>query len=187
MICDQRHYELHFMYPWRLIAILEQADIPFQGLFYPERLRCPLEKRIVRAIEDWPADFPTRKECRSSSWSLTIPEGKPLYQPHPKSRQKQEQWKKDIKGTIVEFRAYRADISWSRFWVVCRKISRLRLFLRNFKPLADFLILEESMWPRHGNASGWIGRIFSKAKPPKPPALNSPPTAMANNPISLLR
>jgi hypothetical protein len=141
------------MYPWRLIAMLEQADISFQDLFYPQRLRCPLEKRIVRAIEEnWPAYFPTRKECRGSNWSLTIPEDEPLYQPHPKSRQKLAQWKKDIKGTIVEIRAYRADISWRRFWVICRKIPGLRPFLKNFKPLADFLILEESMWLRHGGA-----------------------------------
>jgi len=141
------------MYPWRLIAMLEQADISFQDLFYPQRLRCPLEKRIVRAIEEnWPAYFPTRKECRGSNWSLTIPEDEPLYQPHPKSRQKLAQWKKEIKGTIVEIRAYRADISWRRFWVICRKIPELRPFLKNFKPLADFLIFEESMWLRHGDA-----------------------------------
>jgi hypothetical protein len=36
--------------------------------------------------------------------------------------------------------------------VICRKIPGLRPFLKNFKPLADFLILEESMWLRHGGA-----------------------------------
>jgi hypothetical protein len=57
------------MHPRRLIAMLEQADNSFQDLFYPQRLRCPLEKRIVRDIEEnWPAYFPTRKECRGSSW-----------------------------------------------------------------------------------------------------------------------
>lgn len=133
--------------------MLEQTDISFQDLFYPRRLRCPLEKRVVRAIEEnWPVYFPTRKECRGSSWSLTIPEDKPLYQPHPKSRQKLEQWKMEIKGTAVEIRAYRADLSWRRFGVVCQKIPRLRPFLNSFKPLADFLILEESMWLRYDGA-----------------------------------
>jgi len=47
---------------------LEQADISFQDLFYPQRLRCPLEKRIAKAIEEnWPACFPARKECRGSN------------------------------------------------------------------------------------------------------------------------
>lgn len=110
------------MYPWRLIAILEEADPSFQELFYPKALRCPLEKRIVRAIEEhWPVYFPTRKECRGSRWSLTIPENEPLYKPHTKSGQKLDQWKREIRGTIVEIRACGADISWRRFTTICEE------------------------------------------------------------------
>lgn len=139
------------MHPLRLIAILEAADPSFQDLFYPKTLRCALDKRIVRAMEEhWPAYFPTRKECRGSIWSLSIPENKPLYKPYPKSLLKLEQWKKNIKGTIAEIRANRADTSWRRFAVICRRIPRLRPFENDFKPLEDFLIGEESMWPRYG-------------------------------------
>lgn len=142
------------MYPLRLMAMLEKADPSFQDLFYPKALRCPLEKRIVRAIEEnWPVYFPTHKKCRGSSWSLTIPENKPLYKPHPKSEQKLSQWKKDITGTIAEMRAYRADISWRRFVVICRKIPSLRPLLGDFKPLANFLIHEESVWPSYGGVA----------------------------------
>jgi hypothetical protein len=138
------------MYPWRLIAILEDADPSFQDVFYPKSLRCRLDKRIVRAMEEhWPAYFPTRKECRGPSWSLAIHENEPLYKPQPKSRLELEQWKKDIKGTIAEIRAYGADISWNRFAAICRKIPGLRPLLMDFKPLADWLTREESMWPRH--------------------------------------
>lgn len=139
------------MYPFRLIAMLEKADPSFQDVCYPKALRCPLEKRIVRAIEErWPAYFPTRKECRGPSWSLTIAENEPLYKPQAKSRQKLEQWKKNIEGTIVEIRACGADTSWRRFVAICQNIPRLRPLLRGFKPLADFLIDEESMWPSYG-------------------------------------
>jgi hypothetical protein len=142
------------MYPWRLIAMLEKADPSFQDLFYPQRLRCRLDKRIVRAIEEnWPAYFPSHKKCRGSSWSLTIPENKPLYKPHPKSKEKVEQWKIDITGSVAEMRAYRADISWRRFALICRNIPRLRPLLKDFKPLADFLISEESMWSDYGGVA----------------------------------
>lgn len=153
--------ELCAMYPQRLIAILEAADPSFRDLFYPKALRCPLGKRIVRAIEErWPVYFPTRKECRGSSWSLTIPEGEPLYKPYTKSGQKLAQWKKDVKGTIVEIRIHGADISWRRFVVSCRKIPKLKPLLRDFKPLADFLINEESIWPNHGNAPIGAAELF---------------------------
>lgn len=136
------------MYPLRLIAILEQSDPSFQDLFYPGRFRYLLDKRIVRAIDEhWPAYFPTRKECRGASWSLTIPENEPLYEPNPKSRQKLADWKKSIKGTIAEIRAYQADISWKRFLEICQGVPRLRPLLDDFKPLSDFLIYEESLWP----------------------------------------
>jgi len=139
------------MSPWRLIAILEKCDPSFQELFYPAGLRCPLEKRIVRAIEeDWPVYFPTRKECRGGSWSLSIPESEPLYKPHPKTVEKLKQWKKGIEGTIAEGRAYGADISWSRFLLICRRSHTVRVYLRDLQPFADFLIREESMWPRYG-------------------------------------
>ena len=142
------------MFPFRLMVILEKADPSFQDLFYPKALRCPLEKRVVRAIEeDWPAYFPTRRECRGSSWSLTIPENEPLYKPHPKSKQKLAQWKRDINGTIAEVRAYGANISWRRFAVICRTIPGLRPLLRDFKPLVDFLIDEESLWPSYGGVA----------------------------------
>jgi hypothetical protein len=138
------------MYPWRLIAMLEQADPSFQDLFYPGKFRCSLDNRIVRAIEErWSVYFPTRKECRGASWSLTIPENEPLYQPHPKSLQKLADWKKSIKGTIAEIRAHKADISWKRFAEICQNIPRLRLLLKDFKPLSDFLIFEESLWPSY--------------------------------------
>lgn len=162
------------MNPRRLIAILERADPSFQELFYPKALRCPLDGRIVRAMEEhWPAYFPTHKQCRGSSWSLTIPENKALYKPHPNSRQKLEQWKRDIQGTIVEMRAHKADISWKRFVVICRKIPRLRPLLKEFKPLADFLIDEESMWPRYGGIlvgqegylQGQMRALFSAGSP----------------------
>ena len=142
------------MYPLRLMAMLEKADPSFQDVFYPKALRCPLEKRVVRAIEEhWPAYFPTRKECRGSSWSLSIPENEPLYKPHPKSQQKLAQWKRDITGTIAEIRAHGADNSWGRFVVICRKIPGLRPLLRDLKPLEDFLIVEESLWPRYGGVT----------------------------------
>ncbi len=138
------------MYPFRLIAMLEKADPSFQDVFYPKALRCPLEKRIVRAIEEqWPAYFPTRNECRGPSWSLTIAENEPLYKPQAKSRQKLQQWKKDIEGTIVEMRARGADTSWRRFVAICQKIPSLRPLLSRFRPLADFLIDEESIWLRY--------------------------------------
>ena len=142
---------MRVMYPWHLIAILEQADPSFQDLFYPRNLRCSLDKRIVRAIEEhWPAYFPARKECRGSSWMLTITEREPLYQPRPKSLQNLAEWKKSVKGTIAEIRAYRADISWRRFLEICQKIPRLGPLLNDFKPLSDFLISEESLWPMYG-------------------------------------
>ncbi|HEV2328821.1 MAG TPA: hypothetical protein VGY56_08560 [Verrucomicrobiae bacterium] len=141
------------MYPRRLIAILEQADSSFQDLFYPIQFRCPLDARIVRAIDEhWPAYFPTRKECRGRNWSLTIPENKPLYRPNPKSVQKLTDWKKSTKSTIAEMRVYQADITWKRFVEICRNSPRLSLWLNDFKPLADFLISEESLWPRNGGA-----------------------------------
>lgn len=151
------------MYPLRLMAMLEKADPSFQDLFYPKALRCPLEKRIVRAIEEnWPVYFPTRKECRGSNWSLTIPANKPLYKPHPKSKQILAQWKRDITGTIAETSAYQADISWKRFVVICRKIPRLQPLVRFFKPLADFLINEESLWPGYGSVAVGQEDFFQK-------------------------
>lgn len=151
------------MYPLRLMAMLEKADPSFQDLFYPKALRCPLEKRVVRAIEEnWPAYFPTRKECRGSSWSLTIPENEPLYKPHPKSQQKLAQWKREITGTIAEVRAYGADNSWRRFAVICRKIPGLRPLLRDFKPLADFLIGEESLWPNRSGVAVGLEDFFQR-------------------------
>ncbi len=142
------------MNAWRLIAILEDSDPSFQDLFYPGKLRCSLDNRIVRAIEEhWPAYFPTRQECRGSSWSLTIPENEPLYQPDPKSRQTLANWKKSNKDTIAEIRAYQADISWKRFMEICQKTPRVHPLLSDFKPLSDFLIYEESLWPRHGGVA----------------------------------
>ncbi len=139
------------MHPLGLLLALEQSDPSFRDLFYPKALRCPLDDRIVAAIEQhWPAYFPTRKECRGSSWTLTIPEDEPLYQPQPKSKQKLEQWKKRIAGTIAEIRAYNADISWKRFIALCRSIRRLWPLLKEFEPLTNFLIREESMWPTYG-------------------------------------
>jgi hypothetical protein len=137
------------------MAILEKCDPTFRELFYPKELRCPLEeKRIVRAIEEgWPAYFPTQKECRGTNWTWTNVGNKPLYKPHPKSLQKLEHWKKEIAGTIVEGRAYGADVSWKRFFILCRKSPVLRPFVSDFMPLADFLIQEESMWPRYGGVA----------------------------------
>lgn len=136
------------MNPWRLIAILEKSDPSFQDLFYPKGLRCRMDDRIVLAIEQhWPAYFPTKKECRGPNWTLSIPESKPLYKPRAGSIQELHAWKKRIAGTIAEGRAYGADISWKRFFAICQKSERLRPFLKNFKPLADFLVQEESMWP----------------------------------------
>ncbi|HEU6448907.1 MAG TPA: hypothetical protein VFV23_10770 [Verrucomicrobiae bacterium] len=161
------------MYPLRLIAMLEQVDPSFRDLFYPQKLRCPLEKRIVRAIEEhWPVFFPTQKDYRGSNWSGTLPENKPLYRPHPESERKLAQWKKNIEGTIAEFRAYRADVSWTRFITICAAIPRLRYLLNDFKPLADFLINEESFWPNHGRAvreddyfKGQMQAVFSPNSP----------------------
>jgi len=157
------------MHPWLLIAILEKTDPSFRELFYPKRYRCPLENRIVRAIDEhWPVYFPTRKECRGLNWSLTIPENEPLYKPHAKSRQKLEQWKNDIKGTVVEIRTYGADISWRRFLIICRRIPRLQFLLRDFEPLADFLIDEESMWPSYNSVNifnGQMRALFSVGSP----------------------
>jgi|GEM_PF-2089673 len=141
------------MYPLRLIAILEHADPTFQDLFFPRQFRCPLDPRIVRAIDEhWPAYFPTRKECRGASWSLTIPENKPLYRPNPKSVKKLADWKKSVKGTIAEIRTSQADITWKRFAEICRNSHKLNPWLNDFKPLADFLIFEESLWPRYHGA-----------------------------------
>jgi hypothetical protein len=138
-----------FMNPWRLIGILENSDPSFQEIFYPTWLRCPLERRIVRAIEEhWPVYFPTRKECRGSSWSLSLPETEPPYKPRSGSLQELNAWKERISGTLAEGRAYRADVSWKRFYEICYKSPRLRPLLRDFKPVANFLMGEESMWPR---------------------------------------
>ncbi|MDB6027445.1 MAG: hypothetical protein JWM68_3668 [Verrucomicrobiales bacterium] len=131
--------------------MIEKLDPTFQDLFYPQELRCPLENRIVRAIEEhWPVYYPTRKECRGPTWSVTIHEDELLYKPHPQSKRKLDQWKKRITGTIAEGRAYRADLSWRRFVSICETIPRLKPFLNDFKPLADFLMREESMWPTYG-------------------------------------
>jgi hypothetical protein len=139
------------MYPLRLIAILEEADPTFQNLFFLRHLHRPLDKRIVQAIDEhWPVYFPTRKECRGASWTLGIPENKPLYRPNPKSVQKLADWKKSINGTIAEMRAYHADVSWKRFAQICRNSPRLNTWLNDFKPLTNFLIYEESLWLRHG-------------------------------------
>ena len=149
------------MYPWRLIAILEKSDPSFRDLLYPKALRCRLEKRIVRAIEEhWPVYFPTRKTCRGSNWSLSIPEGEALYKPRPDSLQELERWKKSIAGTIVEMRAHGADISWKRFVVICQNTPGLRPFLSDFKPLADFFIYEESLWPRSGGMAVGMDEFF---------------------------
>ena len=149
------------MYPWRLIAILEKSDPSFRDLLYPKALRCRLEKRIVRAIEEhWPVYFPTRKTCRGSNWSLSIPEGEALYKPRPDSLQELERWKKSIAGTIVEMRAHGADISWKRFVVICQNTPGLRPFLSDFKPLANFLIYEESLWPRSGGVAVGMDEFF---------------------------
>ena len=139
------------MYPLRLMIILEQVDPTFRDLFYPRQMRCQLERRIIQAIDEhWPAYFPTRKECRGVSWSLTIPEDKPLYQPNPKSLKKLADWKQSVKGTIAETRAYHADNTWKRFSEICQNSPRLRIWLNDFKQLADFLIFEESLWPEYG-------------------------------------
>ena len=149
------------MNPWRLMAMLEKCDPTFQELFYPIAVRCPLEKRIVRAIEEhWPAYFPTRKECRGSNWSLTIPETEPLYRPRSSSLRELNAWKEKIRGTIAEGRAYGADISWKRFFEICQKSPRLRPFLKDFKPLVNFLIGEESMWPRSGGVAVGMEQYF---------------------------
>jgi hypothetical protein len=162
------------MNPWRLMAMLEKCDPTFQELFYPRAVRCPLEKRIVRAIEEhWPAYFPTRKECRGSNWSLTIPETEPLYRPRSSSLRGLNAWKKKIRGTIAEGRAHGADISWKRFFEICRKSPRLRPFLKDFKPLTNFLIGEESMWPRSSGVTvgmeqyfqGQIQSLFAQGSP----------------------
>jgi hypothetical protein len=120
-----------------------------------------LEKRIVRAIEEhWPVYFPTRKTCRGSNWSLSIPESEALYKPRPDSLQELERWKKSIAGTIVEMRAHDADISWKRFVVICQNTPGLRPFLSDFKPLADFLIYQESLWPRSGGMAVGMDEFF---------------------------
>ena len=80
------------------------------------------------------------------------PRNKPLYRPNPKSVQKLADWKKSIKGTIAEMRAHQANFTWKRFVEICRKSTRLNFWLNDFKPLADFLIYEESMWPRYVGA-----------------------------------
>jgi hypothetical protein len=141
------------MSPWQLIFVLEKSSPSFKEMLYPRQLRCPLEGRVVQAIEEhWPAYFPTRKECRGSNWTLGIPENEPLYKPRVGSIQALDAWKKKIKGTIAVGRAYRADTSWKRFVEISKNSSRLRPFLEDFEPLADFLIWEESMWPRHGGS-----------------------------------
>jgi hypothetical protein len=171
---------LRAMYPWRLIAILEKSDPSFRDLLYPKALRCQLEKRIVRAIEEqWPAYFPTRKECRGSNWSLSIPESEALYKPRPDSLQELERWKKSIAGTIVEMRAHGADISWKRFFVICQNTPGLRSFLSDFKPLANFLIYEESIWPRSGGVAVgmeefFLGRIQALQAPGSPYPFSDP-------------
>ena len=135
------------MYPLLLMQMLERVDPTFQDLFYPKRFRCRLEKRVVSAIEEHsPAYFPTRKACRGNNWSFTIPESEPLYQPHNSSREILADWKKSVKGTIAENRAYDADHSWKRFVSICRKSPRLKPFLKVFTPLAQYLVLEESLW-----------------------------------------
>src|SRR4051812_15395075 len=108
------------MNPWRFISILEWSDPSFQELLFPKELRCSIDKRIVRAIDEhWPAYFPTKKESHGQSWSLIIPPSEPLYKPQPKTVLKLQEWKKSIKGTIAEGRAYGADLSWKRFFFLC--------------------------------------------------------------------
>ena len=90
------------MNPWRLIAILEKSDPSFQDLFYPSGLRCHMDERIVLAIEQhWPAYFPTKKECRGPSWSLSIPENKPLNKPRVGSVQELNAWKKRSRTQLL--------------------------------------------------------------------------------------
>jgi len=138
------------------MAVLEKSDPSFQALFYPKALRCPLAKRIVRAIEEhWPAYFPTRKECRGPNWRLTIRPDEPLYKPRSSSVNELNAWKMRITGTIVEGRAHYAHASWKRFFEICRKSPRLHPVVRDFKPLADFLIKEESM--RHSSNGAAVG------------------------------
>jgi hypothetical protein len=138
------------MNPWRLMAILEASDPSFKRLLFPAHLRCRLDPRVVRAIEGhWPAYFPTRKECRGPTWSFSIREDEPLYKPHPGAIAELDAWKSKIKGTLAEGRAYHADTSWRRFFEICKNYPSLRPFLKDFKPVADFLIREESMWPRY--------------------------------------
>jgi hypothetical protein len=175
--CNDRQCDIRvYMNAWRLIAILEDSDPSFQELLYPIRLRCPLERRIVRAIEEhWPVYFPTRKECRGANWTLNIPETEPLYKPRSSSLRELNTWKEKIRGTIAEGRAYRSDISWKRFFEICHKSPRPRPFLKDFKPLADFLIREESMWPRSSGVAlgmedyfqGQIQALFAPGSPYK--------------------
>jgi hypothetical protein len=139
--------------PWRLMCILEERSPSFQKLFYPEHLHYQGDWRTVRAIEEnWPAYFPTRKECRGPEWSLVIGEDKPLYKPSQKAQRKLAQWKTAIYGTIAEGRAYRSDMSWKRFFQICRQSPRLRPHVQELTALADFLVHEESMWPPPGPA-----------------------------------
>src|SRR6266478_7529742 len=122
------------MNPWRLIAMLEASDSSFQDLFYPGKLRCSLDERIIRAIEEhWPAYFPTRKECRGPEWSLIIRENKPLYKPGSKTSMKLQEWKKSVKGTIAEGRATGSDTSWKRFLFICKRTPRIRPYLSDFR------------------------------------------------------
>src|SRR5438045_3564821 len=71
------------MKAWYFIAVLEKCDPSFQDLFYPRELRCQMDKRIIRAIEEqWPVYFPTRKECRGKNWSIP-PKGMDLCSTSP--------------------------------------------------------------------------------------------------------
>jgi hypothetical protein len=71
-------------------------------------------------------------------------------------------WKEKIRDTIVEGRAYRADVSWKRFFEICHKSPRLRRILMDYKPLADFLIREESMWLRSGGVAVGMEDFFQR-------------------------
>jgi hypothetical protein len=136
---------------WRFICILEERDPSFHRLFYPEHLRYPADWRTVQAIEEnWPAYFPTRKECRGPTWSFGIGKDEPLYKPSQRAQRKLARWKATIRGTIPEGRAYGSDKSWKRFFQICRRCPRLLPHLQELKALAEFLVREESMWPRAG-------------------------------------
>lgn len=149
------------MSPLLLMRMLEGADPAFKNWFYPRELRCPIDSRVVYAIENHqPVYLPTRTEYRDwkkrrkrnngryARMTIIIKGEEPLYQPDPETLKKLNAWKLKVRGTLAELRVHKSDTTWKRFFEILENDQGIKALLTILDPLRKWLIHEEAMWPK---------------------------------------